>query len=283
MRKLKSSGAAILAVGLLGASAGAVMAQAGEPADALEVVVIGDSIPFAAFCPGCTGFVDLYARDLESRTGRPVEVINLSRDDSAGLREIRDQVAADLGLRDAVTGADIVLVSVGYNNALPDPYTGVGCSGGFDSAKAYAEWMLATTPECRKEGLDVWAADYDTIFSEISSLRGDDPTVLAALNVHNGNKGNWDIHNSGLEQAMVDDWEEWVTLVYDDWNAMLCDRAAAAGFTCVDVYHAFNGPTGEETSEAWTVDGAHPSQEGSQLIADLLAGLDVSAIANGPA
>jgi hypothetical protein len=39
-----------------------------------------------------------------------------------------------------------------------------------------------------------------------------------------------------------------------------------------------NGPKGEEPSSAWTVDGAHPSQVGNDLIARLLAKLDITPI-----
>ena len=71
----------------------------------------------------------------------------------------------------------------------------------------------------------------------------------------------------------------WMVGVYDQWNAMECDRAKAHGFACVDVYHAFNGPKGDKPSGSVnTIDGAHPSQAGNDLIAGLLAKLDISAI-----
>ena len=81
-----------------------------------------------------------------------------------------------------------------------------------------------------------------------------------------------------MPQDIQDKAERFLTGLYDDWNAMLCDRATHAGFACVDVYHAFNGPSGEQPSGSWTVDGAHPSQAGNDLIAGLLAELDISTI-----
>ena len=90
------------------------------------MVVIGASMPFTAFCGDCTaGFADTYAADLGMRTGRPVEVINRSRDDSAGMLQIRTQVTEDQGLRDQIAAADVVIVSVGFNNVMPDSSTGV--------------------------------------------------------------------------------------------------------------------------------------------------------------
>lgn len=69
-----------------------------------------------------------------------------------------------------------------------------------------------------------------------------------------------------------------MTDVYDRWNAMLCDRAEAAGFACVDVYHLFNGPTGEQPSGPWTIDFAHPNDQGREGIAGLLGEVDIIAI-----
>ncbi|MEO8571974.1 MAG: hypothetical protein ABI553_09795 [Chloroflexota bacterium] len=63
---------------------------------------------------------------------------------------------------------------------------------------------------------------------------------------------------------------------YDAWNAMLCDRADAHGFTCVDIYHTFDGPQGTRATGDLTVDGAHPNQGGNDLIAAMLAKVDVS-------
>ena len=45
----------------------------------LKLVVIGDSIPDAAFeCPDCVGFADQYAHALGKASGRDVDTINLS-------------------------------------------------------------------------------------------------------------------------------------------------------------------------------------------------------------
>jgi lysophospholipase L1-like esterase len=249
-------------------------------ADALHMVVIGDSIPFTAFCGACTaGFTDEYAADLEARTGRPVEVINRSRDDSAGMLQIRTQVTDDRTLRDQIAAADVVIVSVGFNNVLPDAASGIGCLGDMgDSVESYTMWLLATTPECRQVARDAYAADYDVIFSTITDLRAGAPTLYAALNVHDGNKGDPALHADTVPKAIQDQAESLLTSLYDDWNAMLCDRASQAGFTCVDVYHAFNGPTGEQPSGDWTVDGAHPSQAGNDLIAKLLGKLYITTI-----
>ena len=91
------------------------------------MVVIGDSIPFGDhFCPGCTAFPAQYAKDLETRLGRPVVLRNRSRDDGAQMDQIEPQVKDSPALRAELAAADVVLVSVGFNNLLPDPATWPG-------------------------------------------------------------------------------------------------------------------------------------------------------------
>ena len=52
---------------------------------------------------------------------------------------------------------------------------------------------------------------------------------------------------------------------------MICDSASANGFTCADIYHAFNGPDGTKASgDLLAPDYIHPSQEGNDLITTVL-------------
>lgn len=252
------------------------------PADALHLVVIGDSIPFGDhFCPGCTAFPDLYAKDLETRLGRPVALANRSRDDSATMDMIELQLKGEEMLRGQVGAADVVLLSVGFNNAMPDTGTWSGCTGNMGgSIQEYVAWALATTPACIKEGLDTYATQYDRIFSAITDLRAGKPTVYAVINVHDGNLNGSDFTDAGLPADKLAKVNAWMIGIYDQWNAMECAKGKEHGFACVDVYHAFNGPKGDKPSGLVnTIDGAHPSQAGNDLIASLLAKLDTSAIA----
>ena len=53
---------------------------------------------------------------------------------------------------------------------------------------------------------------------------------------------------------------------------MAYETAALHGFACIDVHHAFNGPTGvDPAGELLQQDYTHPSQPGNDLIAELLA------------
>lgn len=250
------------------------------PDDSLHLVVIGDSIPFGGhFCPGCTAFVARYAADLETRIGRPVTIVNRSRDDGAGMAQIEEQVTKDETTRAQIAAADVVIVSVGYNNALPDATTGVGCKGDMgQTIESYVTWALATKPACLKAGIDTYAAQYDRIFSAITELRKGAPTLYAAINVHDGNLGDPAFVGADLSAETRTALDRWIVAAYERWNPMLCDKAKQHGFACVDVYHAFNGPKGDKPSGANTIDGAHPSQAGNDIIAALLAKLDSAAI-----
>ena len=55
---------------------------------------------------------------------------------------------------------------------------------------------------------------------------------------------------------------------------MICDSAKANKFACADIYHAFNGPTGEKPSgDLLADDYTHPSQKGNDEIARVLVDL----------
>jgi lysophospholipase L1-like esterase len=249
--------------------------------DILRVIAIGDSIPFGGhFCPGCMAFVDSYADYLHVKTGIQVAVNNRSRDDGATMAMIDTQVAQETVLREQIGESDVVILSVGFNSVLPDSSTGVGCKGDMGTtAESYVTWILASKADCLQAGLDSYAATYDRIFSAITTQRAGKPTLYAAINVHDGNLGDPYFVNAGLPQATKDKMDRWMIDRYDRWNAMLCDRATAHGFACVDVYHLFNGPTGDQPSgPVNTIDGAHPSQIGNDLIARLLERLDATPI-----
>jgi hypothetical protein len=62
----------------------------------------------------------------------------------------------------------------------------------------------------------------------------------------------------------------------DDRDAV--EHATSHGFTCVDLYHAFNGATGDQAIGNLAIDGTHPSQAGNDLIASLLDKVDVEVL-----
>jgi lysophospholipase L1-like esterase len=65
--------------------------------------------------------------------------------------------------------------------------------------------------------------------------------------------------------------------VKDAFDTAACEVAAQHDIPCIDVYHAFNGPSGSEApGPLLAPDHTHPSAAGQQKIADLLAASGVA-------
>ena len=252
----------------------------------IHLVVLGDAVSSTEACPTCTGFVEQYAEHLEAATGRPVEVADRSRTDTAGLLDIEEQVSGEERLREQLAGAHIVIVSVGANDVMPDAAAAGllrkrrggdwGCGGDMGSTvKSYSAWALATTPDCLETGRMAFLGLYDSVFATVRELRGWQPTVRIALNTYDPNLYAADYLAAGLDQQTLDRLWPWMTALYDDWNRMECGRASSNYFTCVDLYHAINGSAGDQPLGDLSIDGTHPSQAGHDRIAALLVDLDL--------
>jgi lysophospholipase L1-like esterase len=258
-------------------SMGAVAAATTAPP--LQLVVVGDSIASTEPCPGCTGFVEQYADHLAEATGRPVDVVDRSHTEDARIVDIADQVLGEERLRDELAAAEVIILSVGINDVLPDPYAVGGCQGDVGATpESWVAWALATSARCRDTSRLAHAARYDTILATISELRGQAPTKAIALNAYDPYLEDPDFLVADLAPETLDALWSWMTTEFDDWNRMQCARAVSHFFDCVDVYHAFNGPAGDQPSGDLLIDGAHPSQAGNDLIAGLLAELDIGVL-----
>ena len=244
--------------------------------EAIHVVVIGDSIPFAGFCEDCTAFVGRYAEGLESTTGRTVEATNRSRNDGAQLDDIRTQVSDEAELREQLATADIVIVSVGFNNGPPWP-SDRPCGGSpGDTAAEQIAAVLAYDEACIEPTVASYSGDYDAIYSEIAEVVPQ-AAVLLTLNVYNNWIGYPDLGQSATAEE-IGRLESLTRQIFDAWTEMLCERATTHGFSCVDVYHAFNGVDGLDAPGAKVgSDYTHPSQAGNDVIADLLAQVEILA------
>jgi lysophospholipase L1-like esterase len=233
-----------------------------------SVVVIGDSL-------AGTGWVELYRAHLESALGRAVEAEVLN---GMTVPEALETVSAEgTPAQEALAAADVIIVQTGFNNALPDPETGIGCGGSLGSDLMV--WIRSTEPGCLAEGVATYGALYDAIFAGVEELRAGQPSVFIATGTIDG---NIDVNTDGLVAAVAEadraEALDWTLAAYERWNSMLSERAAAAGFTYVDLYHAFNGPDGTRPPGDLSSDGAHPSAKGDRLIAEMLAEVDLSTL-----
>lgn len=224
----------------------------------LSLVAVGDSIPYNSpdDCPGCTGFVDQYARAVERATGERVTVTNLSRHTGLTVTELVEDLDE---LRPALTAADVILVGIAHNS-FP---LGADTPCGRPLVEGAPDWS-AVDARCGVESAAEFAPVYEALYSRIAQWRDGRPTVLRTINRYDDWTG---APGPGLTPAQAG-----VTAtLHETWNAMLCPTAEASGFACADLYHAFNGPDGTKHSgDLLARDYTHPSQRGNDLIARVL-------------
>jgi lysophospholipase L1-like esterase len=246
----------------------------------LRLAVVGDSIPFNApdDCENCVGFVNQFQEAAAESTGRTVTVDNFSRHDGAGIDDLASQLETHQQLTTALEGADIVIVSIGFNDMPPWPADGPCGGRGPDVPIDQAAADIATyTPDCIAATMAGQQEGLASIYETIAGLRGDLPTAFIALNVYSNIPGNPDLAILGApERQRVEDVG---VQVHDAWNEATCATADDAGFECIDLYHAFNGADGRSPlGDLVGPDYTHPSQEGNDAIAALLADVDLSAL-----
>jgi hypothetical protein len=262
--------AALALAGCANASAHESAHESEHARQPVRVLVIGDSlIDPKNGCPTtCVGFVEQFTHHVASTLGVPATSDTWR---AGGVPEAAAGLSSAGPDADQVAAADIVVVQVGFNNALPDPDTGIGCK----------TWFLDTEPKCLAEGVKTYGHLYDQVFRGIKKLRKDKPTVLVALTTIDGNISPPDEAPDGLLALYASTGREteakaWAVAAYDRWNRMLTQRADAADFQVVDLYHAFNGPKGTEDLIPKYSRGDHINQAGNDLVAAQLGQADLS-------
>jgi hypothetical protein len=237
----------------------AIASGPSEPA--LSLVVIGDSIPYNSSedCPGCTGFVDRYARALERATGLKVEVSNLSEHTGLTLPGLMDELES---FEEDVAGADAIIVGIAHNSF--ELNNDEQCGATFDEATSTLKGWSKVTPRCAASSTAKYGPQYDHLFATVASWREGRPTLLRTINKYN----DW----NGWEAAhLTPDQVRRTVFMHDAWNRMLCRSAEEHGFACADIYHAFNGPDGTKPSgDLLAADYTHPSDPGNARITRVL-------------
>jgi lysophospholipase L1-like esterase len=231
---------------------------------AWSLVAVGDSLPFnsPADCPGCTGYVDRYAALILKATGHRVKIRNLSQHNGLQTDGLLRELESDQERRSALRGADIIVVSIGFNDApwgrADDP-----CDGAFPLADPI-DWSRYDA-ECAVASAEVFRPKLERVFALIRELRAGKPTMIRTTNRYN----DWIGWSESPPEATERSRE-----VVDAWSAVMCEAAEVHDVPCADIYHAFNGPDGLTPSADLLVgDYTHPSDKGNERIARVLAGL----------
>jgi lysophospholipase L1-like esterase len=260
----------IAIVGLAGCAnpgATSTSTSTGSTSQPLRLVVIGDSIPNNSTqdCPGCTGFVDRYAKAVQTATGRSVQVTNLSEHTGLTLPGLLDELNV---FRHELTAADVIVVGIAHNSnelAADQP-----C--GKPLKNNLPDWS-AMDRRCAARSAQKFRALYDRLYAQVAAWRQGKPTILRTINRYNDFIGFNDAHLTPAQERLT-------TVFVSDWNTMLCNSARAHGFGCADIAKAFNGPDGMRPSGALLAqDYTHPSDKGNEVIARVLANLGYAPLA----
>src|SRR5204863_9099550 len=123
---------------------------------------------------GRTGCVEQFAEYAAAEVGENAELVTVTALTVPDAVDVASTPGPDA---DSIAGADVVVVETGFNSALPDPESGIGCS----------TWFLDTEPGCLAEGVATYGDLYDQVFAAVKALRGDRPTVYIATTTVNGN------------------------------------------------------------------------------------------------
>ena len=234
----------------------------------LQVVAIGDSIAYGGVdCNNCRTFVDLYAaraaRDLRVR----VVVQNLSQHDNLTTARLSDELRKSATLRRAVASADVILVSVGFNdtpwNSLDDS---CDADHGWPDGVLDADWAIYTGP-CLEVEVQRYRDNLSAVFAKLRALRAGKRTVIRLAAQYNDivNTSDPSVPKQGFEPSVVVD---------QQFSMTACSVAKEHGARCADIGRAFNGPDGHRGAYPLLgPDATHPNAAGHRLIANTLATL----------
>jgi lysophospholipase L1-like esterase len=231
------------------------------------LVVVGDSIPFnnPNDCPGCTGFVDRYAKAIIEATGHPVKVQNLSQHNNLQIDGLLQELKTDGTRRDALANADIIIVAIAHNdiawNRNDDP-----CDGPTGDNPDWSKFNAS----CAAAAAEIFRPKYESLYTQIATMRAGKPTIFRTINRYNDWIGTKYSDGSEVPSEAAKPTRE----VLDAWDAMICKAATLNGFMCADIYHAFNGSDGlTPSSDLLAKDWTHPSDKGNEVIARVLVDL----------
>ena len=185
--------------------------------------------------------------------------------------DLLEELKTDAFRRDALANADIIIVSIGFNDAPwirdDDP-----CDGPNGNKPDWSKYNEA----CAAAAAEIFRAKLESVYAQIVALREGKPTIFRTINRYNDWIG-WTGENGETNPPEA---TNATRIVVDAWSAMICEAAQANGFACADIYHAFNGSDGLTPSgDLLGKDYIHPSDKGNEVIARILTDLGFAPLA----
>lgn len=250
---------AFVLLAVLGGCSSDDSSSAGDqsPSPSLSLVGLGDSLPGALNCLSpCQSYVQSYGELASEQLAQDVTTTNLATNDSLESGQLLERVRQDPTHRAAVAEADLVTITIGFND-----WQGP-C--GIDEAK-----------KCLSQGQKVVESNLTKILQEIQQLRDGKPTAIRVTGYYNMNTGNpnspgdWGFSGTAAQTASF---ESLFAESLRNFNAMICRVAELESSVCVDLVSPFNGPNGnEDAGKLLAYDHVHPAESGQLLIAESIA------------
>jgi len=217
-----------------------------------KIVALGDSDTTGEGDPTRLGWVGRYARLLRQRLALKVIVTNLAENGKTSA-VLLSEMRSDPTTRGAVKNAQIVLVGIG------------GADLGAGDARLEARRCKGTA--CYAADLRAFGRNLDATAALVRKLRSSSKAVLRAITLPNVVPGAKDVVPPFITQQIG---------VYQNktLRQYICSAMSKHRGRCVDVFRAFNGPTGTQNGYAkgWLTKApcCYPSGKGQQVMAELV-------------
>lgn len=213
----------------------------------LRVVGLGDSVMAGSAC-GCPGIPADYADRLGAATRRPVSGVNLGVP-GATTTDLMSRIQTDRQIVAALAGADVVIVTVGANDLLPQQQ----------------RWQVdGCPPQCYLPAARTMGDRLATVLAEIRALRVGSPAAILVTTYWNVYTDGAGALSSGGQRQL--DWSEQVT---EAANRVICSAATRQQATCVDLDRWFDDE-GSDPTRLLAADGDHPNAAGVDVIVTAL-------------
>jgi lysophospholipase L1-like esterase len=214
------------------------------PPATLRVVGLGDSVMAGTRC-GCRGLVEEYAAALGRRTGRPVHVTNLGTDGAVTTDVVQD-LSGDRRTRTAAAAADVLVVTVGANDLLPQR----------------AAWQTSgCNAPCYQSAAQAVGRRLGRLLRQLAADRGGRTDHVLVTDY-------WNVFRDGQVALDADGAQEraWSVRVTAAANREICTAARAQGAACVDLVTPFKGRGDRDPTPLLADDGDHPNAAGERAI-----------------
>lgn len=211
-------------------------------AASLLLVGLGDSVPAAADCSGCTSFVALYA----NRLGAAVDNDGVDGQNSA---QLLDAISPGGSESADVADADVVTLTIGAND--------------FNSGRAALQNGNCANLECFGDAVSTMQSNVQAIIREIQRLHSGQQV---AINV----TGYWNVFQDGaVADRFGTQFEQASDTLTRQANSAIKQAAGRTGATYVDIYTPIKAH--DPDTSLLSPDGDHLSQAGHNLVAATLA------------